>query len=149
MAIDPIGKRRHEQQNQHRDGAESVDQHIEPGGSRPTAVRSDPIRNQDDEAKDRRNDRHSRPPSCLGEQSQVAMVKPTIVAIDKTFVMDQRIPFVEMPLLANIGVSQRYVVPNKNKATPPILRIVNMIASTTSLLTDRELAVDLARVFRD
>jgi hypothetical protein len=50
--------------------------------------------------------------------------------IAMTFVMDQATPFVEMPLLANIGVSQRYVVPNKNKATPPMLRIVNIVTST-------------------
>ena len=35
----------------------------------------------------------------------------------------------DMLLLANIGVSQRYVVPNKNSATPPMLRIVNIVAS--------------------
>src|SRR5512132_1057053 len=63
----------------------------------------------------------------------VAMVKPTIVANAMTFVMDQARPLVETPLLANIGVSHKYVVPNKNKATPPRLRIVSIVNSTMRL----------------
>jgi hypothetical protein len=64
----------------------------------------------------------------------VAIVKPTIVANAITFVMDQARPLVKTPLLANIGVSQRYVVPNRNRATPPRLRIVNIVNSARRLI---------------
>ena len=61
-----------------------------------------------------------------------------------TLVMDHRAPLVDIPLLANIGVIHRYVVPNKNKATPPILRIVNMV-SLPILATKGSMNVTLLR----
>ena len=87
VIVDPIAEGRHQQQSQHRDSADSVDQHVEPRGGLTTAVRSDPIRNQDDEAKDRRNNRQHLADQCaFVNKPQVAMVKPAIVAIAMTFV---------------------------------------------------------------
>jgi hypothetical protein len=56
--------------------------------------------------------RHLATKSPFLNKPTVAIVKQAIVANAMTFVMDQAIPLVKTPPLANIGVSHRYVVPN-------------------------------------
>src|SRR5215208_6787211 len=67
----------------------------------------------------------------------VATVKPSSVTKASTWVMVHNTPLVETPRPAKAGVSHRYVVPNKNSATPPRLRIVNI--EITSLLCVKSL----------
>src|SRR6266511_1839918 len=56
----------------------------------------------------------------------VAAVNSAIVTSARTCVMDHATPFVDTPGLANEGVSHKKVVPNRNRATPPRFRVVNM-----------------------
>src|SRR4029453_6676122 len=68
---------------------------------------------------------------------QVAIVKPSSVMKARTCVMDHKMPLVEMPRPTNIGVNHRYVVPKRNSATPPKLRIVSMaFTSITNVLRE-------------
>src|SRR5919198_1371617 len=63
---------------------------------------------------------------ALVNSPQVAAVSRTMVTSDRTWVMDQATPLVGTPWLANEGVSHRKVVPNRNRAAPPRLRMVNI-----------------------
>src|SRR5829696_10502098 len=71
------------------------------------------------------------------KRPQVATVKPSSVTKASTWVMVHNTAFVETPRPAKAGASHRYVVPNKNSATPPRLRIVNI--EITSLLCVKSL----------
>ena len=55
----------------------------------------------------------------LVNRPQVATVNSAIVTSARTCVIDQATPLVEIPWLANAGVSHRKVVPNRNRDTRP------------------------------
>src|SRR6478609_7199800 len=63
---------------------------------------------------------------CRVNSPTVATRKPAMVNRHITLVIDQRSPEVVTPLVANAGVSQSQVLPARNRATPPTLRMVTM-----------------------
>src|SRR6187551_3712011 len=71
--------------------------------------------------------------SCRVNNPYVATQKPTTVSRQRARVIAQVNPDVETSLLAKAGVSHSQVVPARNRATPPMLRIVNTtITSSTA-----------------
>jgi hypothetical protein len=69
-------------------------------------------------------------------------VNPANVTRERISATLHQRPEVSSPGLANARVSHKYVVPNRNSATPPVLRIVNLrLVGCSSRVSRRSVVV--------